>query len=719
MGVSITAQAGVQTGRTRLIDVAPQWLSAARGSIETWLVDERHQLVLWTPACLGIGIAAYFLLPHMAAWCATILLALAIVAFGIAAGGLLGRCLIIAGLLVACGTGLSWLRAESVASARLEGSRFGVTVDGMVLAREDLDARSRWRLIIRPNDDTLPRKVRIGLRSAPAETVIESARIRLRATLSPPPGPSLPGGYDFARQAWFERIGAVGYALGPIEMVEPAPPPQGPVARLVDFRRQLTTRLRAAVGGDPGGIAAALVTGDRGGISESVTEDMRDSGLAHLLSISGLHIAIIVGGSLWIVRRVLTLSEWIALRLPVKAIAALVAASIGIGYTMLAGASVPTVRSCIATLIVLAGLCIGRQAISLRMVAAAAVLILLVRPEVLLGPSFQLSFAAVTGLVALYQSPLGRRLLAPRRDLSLPAKIVRAVWALLVTGIVAEAMLAPIALFHFGRTGLYGVFANLIAIPLTSFVVMPAAILALLFDMVGLAAPFHWLLEQSLRLLIDLAAEVASWPNAVIGLPTMPTVAFGLLVTGSLWLCLWRGRARRLAVAPLVAGTLLAVGAQPPDLFVSGDGRHVGVVEGDAVLMLRSRDGSFTSEMWINAAGASAAPAWDETVAAHCSRDACMVDLTRGGRSWRLLATRSDMLVPRSKLEPACTISDIVVSERRLPPWCRPQWLRLDRSMLARTGALALWFDPLRIDSVAAWHGDHPWATAGRRSMRQ
>ena len=687
-------------------------LGAAFARLEDGLAAERHQLILWVPVMLGAGIAAYFMLPHAVQWPAAIAAGLAVAASGLATRSLTGRCLLWAGVLFALGVGLAWGRADRVTVPRLERTLFARTFEARVVAVDLQSAQERFRVVLQPADPRLPPRVRVSLRAAPPADVVPGATIRLRATLRPPPGPSVPGGYDFARRAWFEGIGASGYGLGGVEIVRPAPPPGDARAWLDALRRRLTQRFLSAINGPAGGIAAALVAGDRGGITEEVTQDMRDSGLAHLLSISGMHIAVVVGGTMWLVRRLLLLSTWIALRWPVKIIAAGAAAFAGIAYTLLAGAEVPTVRSCIATLIVLVGLCLGRQAISLRMVAAAAFLILLVRPEALLGPSFQLSFAAVTAIVVYYQSRIGRGIAAAQGESSLPRRFVNVLIALALTGILVEVTLAPIALGHFWRTGFYGVLANVVAIPFTSFVVMPAAATALLLDPLGLAGPAYTVLGWSLDLLIELAATVAGWPGAVSRLPSMPTQAFAAFIVGGLWLFLWERRIRWAGVVPIALATIAALMAQPADLVISSDGRHAGIVADGRLSMLRPRPGSFISDMWSDATAADATTGWADDMAARCNRDTCVTTVERGGRSWRLLATRSKALIDWKTLTSACAGVDIVISERWLPDACRPRWLKLDRARLAHSGAVTIWFDPLKVQTVADTHGDHPWKTA-------
>ena len=696
---------GVGALQTRVREFAPA------AAVEAWLGSERHQLPLLLPVALGLGIALWFGLPWAEQRLAAAIVAAAVAVAGLAARGLGARVLWWGGLLVLAGLGLAQLRSDAVAAPVLT-ERFIGDVTGRVEEAQLTRGGERFRFRLVPDDPALPRHVRISAKGEAIPGVVPGARIALKVALSPPAGPSLPGGYDFARRAWFSETGATGYPLGKVSVIARAPPPAGLLGWLAATRAAINARLGELLPGAAGAIGAAFVTGEQGAIPVVVAQDMRDAGLAHLLSISGLHIAIVVGGTLWFVRRLLTLSPWIALRWPVKGIAAAVAALAGVAYTLLAGGEVPTVRSCIATLIVLVGIVIGREALTLRMVAAGAFIILCVRPEALLGPSFQLSFAAVTGIVALYQSRFGRWLSDPARSQGWGARLARHGLALLVTGLVAEAMLAATALYHFNRAGMFGVVANLVAIPLTSFVVMPLLLLTMVADALGLAGPVAWLLGRSLDLLIAMAQLVASWPGAVIRVPMMPDLAYAAIVTGGLWLCIWQGRARFAGTLPLAAGLIAALLARPPDLLVSGDGRHAAYLIPDGRLaLLRDRAGDYIRDMWGDATAATTADvALADLPGARCSRDACVADLVADGRRWRLLATLSRDRVPRESFAPACASADIVVSARRLPAWCAPRWLKLDRATLGTTGAVAIWLGPQpRISTVAARLGDHPW----------
>ncbi len=546
--------------------------------------------------------------------------------------------------------------------------------------------------------------------------------------MRPPAGAAIPGWHDFARRAWFDGIGASGFPLGPLVITDPAPPPQGVIARLAAARALLTQHIRAAVPGEAGAIAAAFVTGEQGAIPEVTKQAMRDSGLAHLLSISGLHIAVVVGGTLLLVRRLLALSPYLALRLPLRTIAAAAAAVVGIAYTLLAGAEVPTVRTILATLIVLFGMIIGREAFSLRLLAAAAMLILAVRPEALLGASFQLSFAAVIAIVALYESPLGRRLTVAGEDEDPVRALGRHLASLLVSGLVAEFALSSIGLFHFNRAGVYGVFANLFAIPWTSFVIMPALMLALFGEIIGLGeiagiGGLAWpLVGKAMAVLVWVAEATAAMPGATVRLPMMPAPAYALIIAGGLWLALWRTRWRWWGAGVAALRLAIALAAPPPDLLVSGDGRNAALrLGGNRLGFIRPRTGDFLRDVWDDALAADGDVNLIDLPGTACSRDACVARFARGGRDWRLLITLSRDYIDRPRFEAECARADIIVSDRRLPRWCRPRWQRFDRTALADSGAVAIWLGSGRIIRVNDRAGDHPWrpaalpVAAGRR----
>lgn len=684
--------------------------------MEAFLERERAQLPPWFVVGFGTGIAAWFVLNTATQWMALLAIGSGVALAGFTMRG--GRAERAAGwfaLALVLGCALVWGRSVWVASPRLDWPLISA-FDARVERVESLVAKGDVRLTLAPINSELPPRVRVTVKQEGApQDVSEEATVRLRARLAPPPPMALPGSYDFARDAWFRKIGGVRRALGPIEQLRP-----GSSGGLERVRDRLGDHVRERLPENSGGIATALANGDQNAVEKDDAEAMRLSGLTHLLSVSGLHIAAVVGAVMLLTMKLLALSERLALRLNLVLVAAGAGAIAGVAYTLLTGAQVPTVRSCLVALLVLAGIALGRDALSMRLLSVAALVILMIKPESLAGASFQLSFAAVSAIIALHSSRWARAMFL-RREEGLGVRFGRAVLAMIATGLAVEMALIPFALYHFHRAGLYSVGANLVAIPLTTFVIMPLEAGALLLDAVGLGAPLWYLTGRSIDLLLWIANTVGDAKGAVAMLASMPPHAFALIIAGGLWLCLWTTRIRLLGLLPFALGAAVAAVSPTPDLLVTGDGRHLAVVASNGTpLLLRSRSGDFVREILAESSGFDGDPANLEAApTANCSRDSCIADIERAGRRWRLLATRSSTLFPWADLVRTCGEADIVVADRRLPPACAPRWLKLDRVQLERTGGVAIYLgrEP-RADTVAERVGRHPWATQPRNSVK-
>lgn len=667
----------------------------------------------WLAIAFAGGIVLWFILDGPAEWVLAaslcVLAAVGAVALwkGNEARAHLLTAVVAVGVLGAGGLGIAWSRSELAGAEPLERP-LSATVEGRVLERIEQPAEGRLRLVLATRvpgrDDAVKVRVNVPLEQDRGG-LTEGARVRLQARLMPPAPPMLPGGYDFARAAWFEGLAATGSVQGEIELVEAG---EGG-ALLPSLQRRLSQHIRSRLGGSPGAIAAAFASGDRGAIAPEDEQAMRDSGLTHLLSVSGLHVSAVVAVAYFLAIKLLALWPWLALRVRLPLVAAGAAALAGIAYTLLTGAQVPTVRSCVGAVLVLIALALGREPLSLRLVAVGAMVVLLLWPEALVGPSFQMSFAAVIAIVALAGAAPVRAFLAPR-DEGWVSWLARRAAILLLTGVVIELALMPIVLFHFHRAGLYGALANVVAIPLVSFVSMPLIALALLLDTVGAGGPVWWLAGQSLELLLGIARFTADRPGAVRLMPQMSGLAFALFVAGGLWLALWRGRARFAGLVPVGLATLLLAMTPVPGLLISGDGRHVGITEEGRLLALRETKSEFTRDNLMELAGTAGEPlALAEWPGARCSPDFCVVAIERAGRTWHVLMSRSRQAVAERALAAACERADIVVSDRWLPASCRPRWLKADGRMLAESGGLAIVLEDRRVSRVADSQGEHGW----------
>ncbi len=690
-------------------------LSSGLTRAEEFLAASRFELAPWLVVGFAAGIAAWFAAGNAWQWLGVIALALS-GALGAAAVlhadgryPYLRRSALLAGLAVALGCSFVWGKSALVGTTPL--ARPTVTwLTGRLLVREEQPAQQRVRLRLATRDPGTgrPMLVRVNLDHAnDRPELVEGAVVRLRARLVPPAPPMLPGGYNFARAAWFSGIAATGSVLGAVTVVNPGEQASA-VRRL---QRKLSHHVREQLDGSPGAIAAAFASGDRGAIAPADEDALRDAGLTHLLSISGLHVSAVIAAAYFIALRVLALFPWLALRVRVPIMAAGAGALAGIGYTLLTGAEVPTIRSCIAAVLVMLALVLGREPLSMRMIAVAALLVLLIWPEAVVSPGFQMSFASVVAIVALHSAAPMRAYNAPREE-PLWARWSRQLAMLLLTGVVIELALMPIGLFHFHRSGVYGALANVVAIPLTTLASMPLIALALLADSVGAGAPFWWLAGKSLELLLALAHWTAAIPGAVTMMPSMGQGAFALFLAGGLWLALWQARSRLWGLVPALIGVLLLTQVRAPDLLISGDGRHVGITgqaPGELLVLRESRSG-YTRDNLIESAGMNGQTRLLESwPGARCNRDFCAVMIEREGRQWQLLIGRGTDYVSERGLAAACERVDIVIAPRYLPWSCKPRWIKADRRMLDQSGGLTIDLTKGEVRSVAGDQGQHGW----------
>ena len=303
--------------------------------------------------------------------------------------------------------------------------------------------------------------------------------------------------------------------------------------------------------------------------------------------------------------------------------------------------------------------------------AVSGLLILAVDPEAIVGPSFQMTFAAVGAIVALHSSPWARRMFQ-RRDEDLSRRVPRAAAGIVVTGAAVELCVMPLVLYHFHRAGPYGVIANVLAIPFTELVIMPLEAFSLLLDCFGIGQPAWTVTGWMIDLLLKLAHTIAAHTRLVT-IPQMPLSAFAMLTVGLLWTCIWNTKLRLLGGIPLIIGAVATFFAPRPDLLITGDGGHLAVVSPDGTpQILREHAGDYVRSFLAEASGFDGEP--DDLGSrpySDCSADACVAAIPKGARHWRLLATRSAYRIDWDELVKACAIADITVSDRRLPTGLR------------------------------------------------
>ncbi|MCS6853555.1 MAG: ComEC family competence protein [Elioraea sp.] len=666
----------------------------------------------WLAVAFGAGVGLYFALDREpSGWVAVAALVTAIGVLWVSARSrLLGPSLL--GLAAAAGFSAAVLRTAGQPPL-FELPTRAVTLEGVVAAVDVLPEGRRIRLtrpILHPDGATLQRDLRIRLHRSDTSSISPGERIRVRALVRPPAPPAAPGAFDFQRHAFFAGLGGVGFALAAAERLG-NDGTRGSGVGLAALRQAIILRVLATLGGVEGSVAAALLTGQRQSIPEPVMEDLRRSGLAHLLAVSGLPVGIAAGLAYLLCRFALALWPPLLLHLSAKKVAAAVGVAAGFGYMLLTGSQVPMRRAvAMAALFALAVL-LDRRLSALRALAFAALIVLGLQPEALLGASFQMSFAAVLALVVAWEG-LRRSWLSPRREISLPARLAVGFAALLVTSAVASAATTPFVAHHFQRVPLYGVAANAIAVPLTSFWIMPWGLLALILMPVGLEplafAPMGW----GISAVIAVAQAVSSWPAAAPSLPASPSWTPAAAGLGLILVCLARPFLKVVGVVLLAAGPVAAVILPQPDLLIAPDGRALALrVEGAWHLHARADADRFVLAQWRQRAGDVAFTPLDPrsppSPALRCDRDACLIgpeDLPR-----------AILLLREGPVAPWCGRAPLIVSLEPVRGRCPPS-IVLDRFAPWRNGAYAIRLDGPEVLSDAAWRGERPWVRLpGRR----
>ncbi|WP_435170525.1 ComEC/Rec2 family competence protein [Falsirhodobacter sp. 1013] len=635
------------------------------------------------PVFLGTGIALWFALPRDPSalgygLAGMILLVLTAVALRgpfwcrVPAWGLVA---LVAGFLL---IGLrAWLQEAPILGFRYYGAVEGRVVEIDRSAGDDLRLTLDRVLLERTDPARTPDKVRISLHADRMFFDPEpGARVMMTAHLSTPMPPSEPGGFDFRRMAFFQRLGAIGYTQTPVLTLEPPEPSARLVGRM---RAWLSEGVTSRIDGQAGAFAAGAVTGDRSAITQDTVEALRDSNLSHLLAISGMNLAFLVGFTFAILRYGLALIPWVALRLDTKKIAAVASLGVAGFYLALSGGNVATERAFIMSAIMLGAILVERRALSMRTVALSALILLALQPEALVNAGFQMSMAATAALVWGFGivDRLTFRQTLPRWTVP--------VYTALLSSVIGGLATGPIAAAQFNRFAEFGLLANLLTVPAMGTLIMPGAVIAALLGPFGLPQPGLWLMELGARWILIVAHWVAGWNGAVIGIPSPSSAVMPLMILGAIWAMVWPDRWRALGAVPMVAALALWGVASRPAVLVSGDGLLVGVMGPEGRILSHPRGGSFAAKSWLQRDGdlavqtvAAARPGFED------QGEIRVIDL--GGVQLAHLKGKA----AEGHAADACGMADIVIMDRDLTEEVPAGCSVYDTGTLRDTGALSL-----------------------------
>lgn len=676
---------------------------------------------LWAPVAFGAGAAVYFALRiEPGLWP---LLLGAVVAFSawIAARRRgWARRLTWPLLMLACvagGLAAAKVRTEMVAAPIAPAMSEPTVIEAWVVDVDSPGQRGA-RIVIAPvwvrglTPDQTPVRLRATVRGEPPRP---GEAIRLFGILNPPPAPASPGAYDFGRNAFFQGMGGVAFALGETRSADLAPPPwRLRLAMAVNGARYaLAERIVARLGERTGGIAAAMTTSHETWISQEDMDVMRDSGLAHILSVSGLHMAIVGGFVFFAVRLSVAAWPWLALRVHGKKVAA-VAGLTAVGvYLVVSGAPPPAERAAITASIAFLAILLDRQAVTMHGLAVAAFIVLAIQPEAIVTPGFQMSFAATAALVALVEAWPKRT-----REISAPWPILAIqrfggwLTAAVAASVVAGLTTGPFAMQHFNRTAMYGLLANLGTSPVADFILMPALAIGAALEPLGLGGPFLAVAGWGVDLMLAIGTWTAGLPGAVRTVASAPDYVLPIAFLGVLFVCLWQGRLRWLGL-PLAAAILVWPRAPTPDLWIGDGGTNAAFHREKEAVVVRPGVREFAVDLWSRRRGLTMTDRPETGWA--CERFSCRPEAEQVGPVaiwWGRKAPGPAQMEALCRAAPVISVRAVLTS---IPSACQER-LVLDGIDFARGGAIELWrVSPSETDRWrAVWtadvRGDRPWA---------
>lgn len=686
-----------------------------RSAIE--IERDHRRLFLWTPVALGTGIVLYFVADREPALPLVSLLAIVFAGAGASVRSVQAfRSVLLGMAAVFAGMALAGWRTASVMAPVLDHMQVA-SLQGYI---EEMDFRregARFILRVAASDDLdparTPFRVRLTTRHTPAFEA--GSFVQLKARLLPPSRAAAPGAYDFARDAFFQRIGAVGNVLGRIdEAVAPDPPGLSlTIAAAIDrARNALARRVDHVIGGDAGAIAAAMVTGKRDLLSDNARTLIREAGIYHVVTISGVQMTLVAAIFFVGLRRLLALSTTLALGYPIKKWAAAAALAAAGGYDLMTGSRVGTERALVMTVILLSAVLLDRQALTMRNLALAALAVLFLQPEALLGASFQLSFAAVAAIIAVQEHRVAE-MARSDSELKMPTREIPHRWfgrrkshglrgAILLT-LCATAATAGFMACDFHEVNPYVVVGNPLTLAIIEFFAVPGALLGTLLFPLGLdALVWHWV-GFGISIVLTAARFIGSLPGSTLHLPTFAPWSLAFFALAVLSAVIWRTTLLRATAVPFFLIGLIGSASGPTvDIAIAGTGNEVAVRQADhRLVVIGRRPSAFDAEQWLrgDADGRDARAAIRPSA---CDALGCVARLADG----RAVA----LVLQVEAFAEDCRRAAVVVTPLFAPDGCAATVF--DRKSLSRSGAVTLKAETsgFRVTSARAADEDRPWS---------
>lgn len=705
---------------SKWFDVAWPSIAPAINYVCGEVAAQRERMFLWLPVFLALGVAVYFALPFepplaMGLFAALFSFSFLILSYPKRYDGTRFYSFMLTGLvlsLMSSGFLASQVRTILVHTPMITKEIKFTNLTGTIESIEPLEEGAGSRVTLShlsieelaPKDT--PRRVRLRLRAD--DNVQAGQRVKALAGLNPPFSPVIPGAFDFQRYSYFQEIGAVGFIYKAPEVLA-EPKHKSWHLFWENIRLSINDKIQAHMDYPQSAVAQALITGKRKAITEEDQKAIRDAGLAHMLAISGLHVGLVSAVIFFFTRLIMAAIQPLALRYPIKKYAAVFAFFGALFYTLMVGAPIPTQRAMMMTGVVLLAIVLDRSAISLRLVALAAAIVLLFAPESLMSASFQMSFAAVTALVAFYEM-IQPQISSWYSKAGFVRKAALYFIGVCMTTLIASLATAPFSLFHFQHFASLGLIGNLVAVPLMAFVIMPMGVLSLILMPLGLDSLPMSIMQWGIAEVLNISHFVSEMPNAVAHSTAWPVSGLLWLVTGGLFFMLWSGPLRILSMVFIGIGIININQYNQNDIYISSSHKLIGFrdVQGDLNVSSRRSD-RFVLENWERANGLEegTAKTWPkeghESSTFECGEYGCHLQL----KGKKIAFSKH----PAAHSED-CDWADIVITDDVLKEWdCDAPYV-IDKIDTWKNGAHAILLekgkDPI-IRNALEPRGKRPW----------
>ena len=684
--------------------------------LQNILEAEHDRHILWLPVWVAGGITWYFSLKYEPyTYSGTILLCLTLLPLFLLRRRKTAVFLLGAMALVAFGFTLAQMRAHTIDSAILSTPLSFVHISGKIIEINPKPKGSKLVLseviIDKLPKAQTPKHISVTLRKYDPD-LVTGQMVSLRAGLFPPPEPAIPGGFDFNRYFYFREIGAVGYGIPPLEAKSLENSGNSSFAIWVaEFRHRLTENIRSHFNEPAGSIAAAFITGETNTIPDSINDNMRIAGLYHLLAVSGMNLSIVAGLAFFSLRFVLATIPAISLRYNIKKYAALLALIVSYIYLRVSGSPVSAERAFFMVSLVFVAILLDRDPMPMRSVAIAALCIMLYEPEAVLTASFQLSFSATAALIASYEWGVNWLARHSRQQGFGITKILFYFAAVMATSLVAWLATEPFIIYHFNQFSSFSLFANTIAEPLVSFLLMPLVIAGVLLMPFGLGGLAFTPMQYGIDFLLLIANYTAKLPHAMWLVPNPTNAGFCVAVLGGIWIYFWKTAWRWLGIFLVTGGMLTMLMYVPPDIFVSGDGKRVAVrLENGSMALLKGSEKNITAQSWAHAALEHDYMEEDD-IPQHCDDKGCILHLY--GRSIALLDDAA-------ALNDDCHSSDIlIIPSTAATPDCMAAVV-IDKIALEKNGGAVVYMQSkdLVVKHTRSEQGDRLWVSGSLKIPR-